>query len=279
MSKSSTQTQSQSMDPDFRAFSLDVLNRGRAVADQPYTPYTGTTVAGFSPTQTQGYDAAKSFATGNVGAQSLAGAQAGATRALGFSPANITEYMNPYTQNVIDTTMSDLERQRLIAQQGTGDRALAARAFGGDRFALQEAETNRAAFDTMAKTAAQLRSAGYDTATNTAMGVANLGLTAGDRLAALSDQERRQALQNASTLETVGTQEQAQTQRELDDQYRRYQEQQNYPAAQTNYLANILKSAPMSGGTVSATSTPSGVSQLGSAISAGSALKYLLNAP
>lgn len=277
MSKSSTTSQNQSMDPDFKAASLDLLSRGRAVADQPYTPYTGKTVAGFSPTQTQGYEAAKTFATGNVGAGSLQAAQGAATRALGFSPANITEYLNPYTQQVIDTTMSDLERQRQIAQQGTGDRAIAARAFGGDRFALQEAETNRAAFDTMAKTAAQLRSAGYDTATQTAMGVANLGLTAGDRLAALSDQERQQALQNASTLETVGAAEQAQTQRELDDLYRRFQEEQQYPAAQTNYLANIFKAAPASGGITTQTSTPSTVSQIGSAINAGSALKYLLS--
>lgn len=276
MSKSSTTSQSQSMDPDFKAASLDLLNRGRAVADQPYTPYGGQTVAGFSPTQTQGYTAAKTFATGDVGAENLQAAQGAATRALGFSPANIETYLNPYTQNVIDTTMSDLERQRQIAQQGTGDRAIAARAFGGDRFGLSEAETNRAAFDTMAKTAAQLRSQGYDTATQTAMGVANLGLTAGDRLAALSDQERQQALQNASTLETVGAAEQAQTQRELDDLYRRFQEEQQYPAAQTNYLANIFKAAPASGGITTQTTTPSTMSQIGQGISSGAALRYLL---
>jgi hypothetical protein len=276
MSKSSTTSQSQSMDPDFKAASLDLLNRGRAVADQPYTPYGGQTVAGFSPTQTQGYTAAKTFATGDVGAENLQAAQGAATRALGFSPANIETYLNPYTQNVIDTTMSDLERQRQIAQQGTGDRAIAARAFGGDRFGLSEAETNRAAFDTMAKTAAQLRSQGYDTATQTAMGVANLGLTAGDRLAALSDQERQQALQNASTLETVGAAEQAQTQRELDDLYRRFQEEQQYPAAQTNYLANIFKAAPASGGVTTQTTTPSTMSQIGQGISSGAALRYLL---
>lgn len=276
MSKSSTQTASTQMDPDYKAASLDLLNRGRAVADQPYTPYTGTTVAGFSPTQTQGYEAAKAFATGNVGAENLQAAQGAATRALGFSPANIEQYLNPYTQNVIDTTMSDLERQRLLAQQGTADKAIAARAFGGDRFGLSEAETNRAAFDTMAKTAAQLRSQGYDTATQTALAAQNLGLTAGDRLAALSDQERKQALQNASTLETVGSAEQAQTQRELDDLYKRFQEEQQYPAAQTNYLANIFKATPSSGGVTTQTSTPSTTSQIGSAINAGAALRYLL---
>lgn len=276
MSKSSTTSQSTQMDPDVKAFSLDLLNRGRAVADQPYQGYTGQTVAGFSPNQTQAYDMAKTFATGNVGAGSLQAAQGAATRALGFSPANIQEYLNPYTQNVIDTTMSDLERQRQIAQQGTGDRAIAARAFGGDRFGLQEAETNRAAFDTMAKTAAQLRSQGYDTATQTAVGVANLGLTAGDRLAALSNQERQQVLQNATTLETVGAQQQAQQQRELDDLYKRFQEEQNYPAVQTQYLANIFKSTPTTGGTTTQTSTPSTMSQIGQGISSGAALKYLL---
>ncbi len=277
MSKSSTKSESTQMDPDFRAASLDLLARGRAVADQPYQGYTGQTVAGFSPTQTQGYEAAKRFATGNVGAESLQGAKTAATTALGFSPANIEQYLNPYTQNVIDTTMSDLERQRKIAQQGTADKAVAAHAFGGDRFGLAEAETNRAAFDTMAKTAAQLHSQGYDTATQTAMGVANLGLTAGDRLAALSDQERQQALQSSSTLETVGAAEQAQQQRELDDLYKRFQEEQQYPAAQTNYFANIFKAAPSSGGVTTQTSTPSTMAQIGQGISSGAALKYLLN--
>lgn len=78
--------------------------------------------------------------------------------------AGIDTYMNPYTSNVIDTTLSTLDRARLMAQQSNGDAAIAAGAFGGSRHGIVEAETNAGFARQAAETAAGLRQAGFNTA-------------------------------------------------------------------------------------------------------------------
>jgi hypothetical protein len=72
--------------------------------------------------------------------------------------------MNPYTQQVIDTTMADLDRQRQMQQNQLGAQASAARAFGGSRQGIAEAETNRAFAQQGGQLAAQLRQQGFQTA-------------------------------------------------------------------------------------------------------------------
>ena len=81
---------------------------------------------------------------------------------------DISQYMDPYTQEVIDTSLADLERQRLIQQQGIGAQAQAAGAFGGSRMGIQEAMTNEAFARQAGTLAAGLRSAGFTQAQNLA---------------------------------------------------------------------------------------------------------------
>lgn len=76
----------------------------------------------------------------------------------------IDQYMNPYTQGVIDTSLADMERQRLMQQQQIGAQAAAAGAFGGSRQGLVEAETNRGFAEQGGMLAAQLRNQGFQTA-------------------------------------------------------------------------------------------------------------------
>jgi len=78
------------------------------------------------------------------------------------------QYMNPYTQQVVDTSLQDLERSRQLAQQQGAAQAVKAKAFGGSRQGVAEAETNRAYADQAARTAAGLRSQGFDTASQLA---------------------------------------------------------------------------------------------------------------
>ena len=76
----------------------------------------------------------------------------------------IETYMNPYTQQVIDTSMADLERQRQMQMNQLGAQATAARAFGGSRQGIAEAETNRAFAQQGGQLAAGLRQQGFQTA-------------------------------------------------------------------------------------------------------------------
>jgi len=80
------------------------------------------------------------------------------------SQANLQQYTNPYETQVVNQSLADLERSRLMAQNVGGAQASAANAFGGDRQGIAEAETNRAFADQAARTASGLRQTGYQNA-------------------------------------------------------------------------------------------------------------------
>jgi hypothetical protein len=82
-----------------------------------------------------------------------------------FLNQNIQSYMSPYTKNVIDVSTADLERARQQARTVDAAKAAAARAFGGSRQGVAEAETNRAYDENTARMIAQQNAAAYDAAT------------------------------------------------------------------------------------------------------------------
>jgi hypothetical protein len=57
-------------------------------------------------------------------------------------PGSIVSYMNPYTSQVRQNALADLETARQAAIQQTGERAMQARAFGGSRQGVAEGITN-----------------------------------------------------------------------------------------------------------------------------------------
>ena len=74
---------------------------------------------------------------------------------------DISQYMNPYTQQVIDAGQADIERQRLMASNQLGAQAQAAGAFGGSRQAIQEGVLAGEAARQAAQLSAQQRQAGF----------------------------------------------------------------------------------------------------------------------
>ena len=165
------------------------------------TSATGYTSAGVG---SQGYDAAQSGQAPTLSADQVAGGQIAGT--------DLQNYMNPYENQVVQQSLDDLERSRLMAQNVGGAQAGAANAFGGSRQGIAEAETNRAFADQAARTASGLRQAGYDRSTQLAgqdiatrmqAGLANQGsnLQAGTTSAQLAQQRD---LQNQSALNQAG---------------------------------------------------------------------------
>lgn len=100
---------------------------------------------------------------------------------------DVSQYYNPYESQVVDTTLADIERSRLMAENQLGTQATQAGAFGGSRQGIAEAETNRAYANEAAKTAAQLRQQGFAQAQNVAMDDARLGLQQAQQLGSLSN--------------------------------------------------------------------------------------------
>ena len=120
----------------------------------------------------QGTQAAGMYQPMNVGAAgytpaTMAGAApitARNVRAGQIAGTNLGAYTNPYESQVVGQALGDIERARQMQQNQLGAQATAARAFGGSRQGIAEAETNRAFAQQAAQTAAGLRQQGYQTA-------------------------------------------------------------------------------------------------------------------
>lgn len=114
----------------------------------------------------------------------------------GVGAAGMQAYTDPYTGQVIDAAVADINRAS--GQQQTEIEAAAAKAgaFGGSRHGLVEAENRRSTLDQIAKTAASLRSEGFRTAAGLAMADADRAMAAGTANQA-ADVSRMQAGQQA----------------------------------------------------------------------------------
>ena len=88
--------------------------------------------------------------------------------------ASIHALLNPYTQDVVDTTNATIQRNANQQQAALGAKMAAAGAFGGSRQAIQSGQLARATGDQIASTTAQLMAAGYDKATATALANAQM---------------------------------------------------------------------------------------------------------
>jgi hypothetical protein len=74
------------------------------------------------------------------------------------------QYMNPFRQEVIDTTMADITRMNEGQNAAARGRAAASGAYGGSGVAVSEALNNAEAQREMARTGSQLRYQGYNDA-------------------------------------------------------------------------------------------------------------------
>ena len=70
--------------------------------------------------------------------------QAQIASAAGISPQIAQQFMSPYQQQVIDTTLADFDRQAQMQEQRIADQAVASGAFGGARQGVAEAEYSAA---------------------------------------------------------------------------------------------------------------------------------------
>jgi hypothetical protein len=154
------------IDPDVKAGYLGNLDYARQVANQ-----TGARqFAGFDPTYQQGEAQALAAGTG-PGRQQLGMAGQLTQAGAGYTPTMIRpdqaltqQYYNPFEQQVVDTSLADMEQARQRAVQQMGQQATAARAFGGSRHGVAEALTSGEYGRQAGSMVANLRNQGYQQA-------------------------------------------------------------------------------------------------------------------
>ena len=76
-------------------------------------------------------------------------------------PQAYQQFMSPYQQEVMDTTLSEFDRQQTIGQQGLRDQAIAAGAYGGGREGVMQSQYMNQGAMNRAQLQAQLLNQGF----------------------------------------------------------------------------------------------------------------------
>ena len=116
----------------------------------------------YSPMAAPAQAPAQGFNVNQAAAGGLQQAFQGTQRAM--QAPNIGQFMNPYTRQVTQNTLADLERQRQMQMNTLGAQASGARAFGGSRHGVAEALTNEAFARQGAQAFGNLQQQGFNTA-------------------------------------------------------------------------------------------------------------------
>lgn len=253
------------------------------IANTPYQPYSMPTVAELSPLQQQAYKQVQSN-QGNW--QPALGAAQQGTYDLSNTKSvdNISSYMNPYQQNVLDTIAKQGSRnltENLLP--GVSDAFVKAGGFGGTRMGEFGSRALRDTQEAVLNQQAQSAAAGY----GQAMTAANADLTRQgtnlNNLASLAQAQQGMGYADTGALEAAGGSQQAQMQAQLNAAQQQYQNEQLYPKQQMDWLNTQIRGmAPItpqtttqSGTTTGATYSPSPLSQLATGLYAYKGLNSL----
>jgi hypothetical protein len=232
----------------------DMLGKGQALSNMPFTAYSGPLTAGQSPLQTQAFQglSALSIPTAQqttYNPMSFTGAgyaaptaqQAAAGEMGAYTPASgnvVQQYMTPYLEAALQPQYDAATRQALIAQQALQSQYGKAGAYGGSRQAVADAELARGALDRMAG----ITGTGYQQAFTQAQNQFNA-----------EQQRQMQAAQQAQQfgLQALGAQGVGgAAQRGIEGEgvaadYAQFREERDYPQQQTLYQQQLLQGLPI----------------------------------
>jgi hypothetical protein len=233
-------------------------------------PYQGQRVASLTP----GTEQVVGNITQNAAMSqpAFAYAQQLAAQAGGYQPqqvqpgqlsqTDLSQYMNPYTQAVLGTSLDVLNQQRQTGLNQAYDAAIKARAFGGSRQAIQEGVVNAAAQQQAGQLAAQLMAQNYGQAQtaaqsditrameaqrlNQAAGLsgAQIGIQGAQTLGGLAGSGQEAYLTGQTGALTAQSLLQAQQQAQLDAAQQAYREAQQFPIQQLQIPIQALGATP-----------------------------------
>jgi len=206
-------------------------------------------------------------------AQGIYGAGLGSAAGMGYRPrqvqagqlatTDLSPYMNPYTEQVIQANEADILRGAQMGLNNLGAQAQAARAFGGSRHGIAEAELGRNVAQQLAQSSAGLRQAGYtqaqqgalsDIANRMAAQQYNVGsglqgaqqrLAAANQLANISNLGFGMGQTVQQNLMQQGALQQGVQQALIDAAKAQYAGYAAAPEQSINYLSNALQATPM----------------------------------
>jgi hypothetical protein len=256
--------------PDWaKPYAQNVLSQGKALTDinqNPYQPYGGERIAGFSDLQNQSFQGAQNMAPSqqlNTGSQLASGAGFGALGlAANANPQGFQQdvggYMNPYMNQILAPQLAEANRNYDISATKQAGQATQAGAFGGSRDAIMAAENERNRNMGLNQIYGQGLNTAFTNAqnqynANTQNQLAGLGVAnqAAGQLGQLGQNLYGQNMGINALQNQYGAQQQAQTQQGLTTAYNDFLTQKNYPYQQLSYMQNLVRGTPMGMNTAS----------------------------
>ena len=170
-----------------------------------------------------------------------------------LDPSQISTFMNPFSQQVTQQALAELDRQANIQKQRTAAEAVAAGAFGGARFGVREAEEARnlaqvksqRIFEDLSRNFLQAQQAQQ----RTAQQLGQLGvqtLQAGQAQVGLGEAGQRLSGVDINRLLSVGGVQQQQQQNILEAARRTELARQQEPFRRVGFASDVLRGVPSS---------------------------------
>jgi hypothetical protein len=305
--------QSNDMPEEYKPYFSNMMTKAEALSNTPYQAYGGQRIADTSADTLASRDMARQIATSGQPATQEAmdmtrNAAAGVSKYSDagpyqfsqyeyedpekFSGQNISNYMSPYMQNVVDIQKRKAAQEYEIANQKRASDAVFSGAFGGSRSGVQQAMAEndyltragdlqaqglQSAYENAASLFEKDRAAKYQTDAARAaelervqtgqsgenlsrdrLGIEGLKFTSEQarQLSDLESKARAGDMQAAALLENIGKSQEADQQKSLDVGYQDFQAQRDYPRQQLSDYSAILRGLPLAAvGTSNSTQT------------------------
>jgi hypothetical protein len=262
-----------------------MMGRAEAESNQPYVPYGGQRIAGFTPDTETGFGITRDVAARGTPELDVAGGILGASAMRGLGASGYTSnpiqqqafgqeqaqsYMSPYMSEVLERQKAAAIRDFDEGRPSRETQAIRSGAFGGYRSAIQEGVAQRGLGERLSDIEATGRQKAFENAqaqferdraaSMSAQGTteqqrlqaaqyglagAGLGLQAGAELGRTGAMRQGLTLQQAQALQTQGGAQQQQAQRELDLGYEDFLRQREAERGNINFMSSILRGIPV----------------------------------
>ena len=239
----------QKLPEELAPYYKDILGKAQALYNERtkegFQPYQGPTVADFTPEQRQAFTGI----SGLVGSQAPVfqeGMDLTRAAAAPMTSEQMTQYMSPYQQAVTDIEKREATKQyesQVVPQLAA--KAATTGGFGGSRQAILEGM----AADTQQRLLSDIQAKGsqqaYQDAVQRFQADRQAAGQAGAQLATMAPQQFKAQLGELGAIQTVGEQQQRQQQTALDEAFRQYQLERNYPYDTMSRYQSVVTGAPM----------------------------------
>ena len=235
--------------PEIRPYITDILERAQAQEEARqetgYPVYPGPRIAQFTPEERAAQAGIVSLVGASQPSFDIARGLTAAAAMEDTAPA-IQSRMSPYMQNVVDIQKREAQRDADIRRQQLAAQAVGARAFGGSRDAIQQAEFDRNLQQQLADIQATGQQAAFQQAQQSLANLRQRQMGAGQQMAGLGTAQQASAMKELGALAGVGEQQRQQQQKALDLGFQQFREEQTYPEASLQQYQSIIRGFPIS---------------------------------